>query len=103
MKIDKPTQIEPVKPSPRKFADKETQAESIKYYDIENACETPGEGFPDRTQNIGQPSPWNPLKDAVNELAYHGLSESVGFLGEDLESKISLEARTLYYKRLFDW
>ena len=46
MKIDKPTQIEPVKPSPRKLADKETQAESIKYYDIENACETPGEGFP---------------------------------------------------------
>jgi len=43
------------------------------------------------------------LKDAVTELANHGLSEPVGFLGGDLESKLSLEARTLYYKRLFDW
>ena len=63
--------------------------------------------FPDNLSglipNSGQPSPWNPAEDAVNELAYHGLSESVGFLGEDLESKISLEAKTLYYKRLFDW
>ena len=43
------------------------------------------------------------MEDAVAELADHGLSEPVGFLGEDLESKISLKARTLYYKRLFDW
>ena len=48
LKINKPTQIEPVKkPSPRTFADKETQAESIQYYDIENASETPGQGSPD--------------------------------------------------------
>ena len=57
LKINKPTQIEPAKkPSPRTFADKETQAESIQYYDIENASETPGQGSPDWFQNDGQPS-----------------------------------------------
>ena len=59
LKINKPTQIEPVKKSsPRTFADKETQAESIQYYDIENASETPGQGSPDWFQNDGQPSVW---------------------------------------------
>ena len=43
------------------------------------------------------------MEDVITELENHGLSEPVGFLGEDLESKISLKARTLYYKRLFDW
>ena len=46
--MSKPTQIEPTKKQcPRTFADKETQAESIQYYDIENASETPGQGSPD--------------------------------------------------------
>ena len=104
LKINKPTQIEPVKePSPRTFEDKEIQVESIQYYDIENARETPGQGSPDLYHNGGQPNPWNPVEDAVTELAYHGLSEPAGFLGEELESRISLKARTLYYKRLFDW
>ena len=48
LKIFKPTQIEPVKKSsPPTFARKETQAESIQYYDIENASETLGQGSQD--------------------------------------------------------
>jgi len=82
--MTQPTQIgpEPTQSCPRTFQDKETQAESIQYYDVENAKETP---------------------ETVTELAFHGLSEAVGFLGADLESRLSLEAKTLYYKRLFDW
>ena len=44
----KPTQIEPVKKSsPPTFAEKEIQAESIQYYDIENASQTSGQGSQD--------------------------------------------------------
>ena len=104
MKIYKSTQSKPVnKPSQLTFEDKEIQVESIKYYDIENASETPGQGFPNLFQDDRQPSMWNPVEDTVIELANHGLSEPIGFLSEDIESRISLEARTLYYKRLFDW
>ena len=81
LKIIKPTQIEPVKKSnTHTFAEKETQAESIQYYNIENASETSGQGSHDWFQNDGQPSLWNPLEDAVAALEYHGLSEPSGFL-----------------------
>ena len=104
LKIYKSTQIKPAnKPIQLTFEDKEIQVESIKYYDIENASETPGQGFPNLFRGDRQPSMWNPVEDTVTELAYHGLSEPIGFLSEDIESRMSLKARTLYYKRLFDW
>ena len=46
---------------------------------------------------------WSPDQEIITELAFHGLLENIGFLGEDLESRLSLEAKTLYYKRIFDW
>ena len=109
MKINEPTQIEaePTHSRRRTFEDKETQAESIQYYDVENAKETPGQGstdlFADRLEPMDGPSLRNPEQETVTELAFHGLSEPMGFLGADMESRLSLEAKTLYYKRLFDW
>ena len=43
----KPTQIEPIMTGPGTFDDKEIQVESIQYYNIENAKETPGQGSSD--------------------------------------------------------
>ena len=109
LKINETTQIEaePTHSRPRTFEDKETQAESIQYYDVENAKETPGQGstdlFANGLKSMDGPSLKNPEQETVTELAFHGLSEAVGFLGADLESRLSLEAKTLYYKRLFDW
>ena len=74
LKINKPTQIEPVKkPSPRTFADKETQAESIQYYDIENASETPGQGSPDWFQNDGQSRVWKFQKGTLWKMQSQNL------------------------------
>ena len=106
MKINEPTQIE-LESCPRTFEEKETQAESVRYYDIENAKETPGQGSTDLFAGHFEPmdglSLRNPEEETVAELASYGLTEPFGFLTADLESRLSLEAKTLYYKRLFDW